>query len=77
MCRSIKRLRQPGSKAPREDVRAAALQFVRKVSGMRRPSEANEAAFAAAIDSIAAATGQLLADLPPLRPRPDKPPPGE
>lgn len=73
MCRSIKRLRQPQGEASAEEVRAAALQFVRKVSGMHKPSGANQAAFAAAIDAISAATGQLLADLPPLRARPDEP----
>lgn len=76
MCRSIKRLRQPQGEASVEEVRAAALQFVRKVSGMHKPSGANQAAFAAAIDAISAATGQLLADLPPLRARPDEPPRG-
>jgi len=77
MCRSIKRLRQPQGEASAEQVRAAALQFVRKVSGMRKPSGANQTAFAAAVDAISAATGQLLADLPPLRVRPDESPRGE
>jgi hypothetical protein len=71
MCRSIKRLRQPQGEVSAEEVRAAALQFVRKVSGMHKPSGAKEAAFAAAIEAISAATGRLLADLPPLRARPD------
>jgi hypothetical protein len=60
MCRSIKTLR--GSKGPvtDEDVRAAALQYVRKLSGYRRPSRANEAVFDAAVDEIAVATQRLL-----------------
>ncbi|MCB0128802.1 MAG: DUF2277 domain-containing protein, partial [Caldilineaceae bacterium] len=46
-----------------DEIRAAALQFVRKVSGMSKPSQANEAAFAQAIDEIAAATAKLFAAL--------------
>jgi hypothetical protein len=46
-----------------EDVRLAALQFVRKVSGYRTPSRANAAAFEAAVEEIAASTGRLLARL--------------
>jgi len=61
MCRSIKTLR--GTEPTAEEVRAAALQFVRKVSGYRAPSRANEAAFTAAVDEIEAAAGKLLADL--------------
>ncbi len=63
MCRSIKTLRRPYAEATDDDVRAAALQFVRKVSGYRVPSRANELAFDSAVDEIAAASGKLLASL--------------
>jgi hypothetical protein len=63
MCRSIKQLRQAGQPATDEEVRAAALQFVRKVSGYRRPSRANQAAFDRAVAEIAASTEKLLASL--------------
>ena len=63
MCRSIKTLR--GNEPTPEEVRAAALQFVRKVSGYRAPSRANEAVFTAAVDEIEAAAGKLLANLAP------------
>ena len=66
MCRSIKTLRpvQP-EQTPASDaeIEAAALQFVRKVSGYRRPSVANAAAFGAAVTEVAAATSCLLANL--------------
>ncbi len=60
MCRSIKTLRSLDIPAPDEEVRAAALQYVRKVSGYRRPSPANEAAFQAAVEEVAAASQRLL-----------------
>jgi hypothetical protein len=60
MCRSIKTLRVLDQPASEDDVRAAALQYVRKVSGYRRPSPANEAAFNAAVDEVAAASRRLL-----------------
>ena len=63
MCRSIKTLRPPYGEATDEDVRAAALQFVRKVSGYRSPSKANAEAFDAAVDEIAASSARLLASL--------------
>ncbi len=63
MCRSIKQLRQPDSVPTDEDIQAAALQFVRKVSGYRRPSRANEAAFNQAVAEVAAATRDLLKQL--------------
>ncbi len=63
MCRSIKRLRQPDSLATDEDVQAAALQFVRKVSGYRAPSRKNEAAFNRAVQEVAEATRRLLEEL--------------
>ena len=67
MCRSIKRLREPSGPAAEDDVRAAARQFVKKVSGFQRPSAGNSAAFEAAIDEVAEATQRLLASLPPLK----------
>lgn len=60
MCRSIKTLRVLDVPADDDDVRAAALQFVRKVSGYRKPSPANEDAFNAAVDEIAHASRHLL-----------------
>ncbi|MCW1969511.1 MAG: DUF2277 domain-containing protein [Anaerolineae bacterium] len=65
MCRSIKQLRQPETPATEAEVRAAALQFVRKVSGYRAPSRNNRAAFENAVDEISAATQRLLAQLQP------------
>ncbi len=63
MCRSIKRLRNPGQPPSDAEVRAAALQFVRKVSGYRKPSKVNEAAFEQAVDEVAKATRVLLSEL--------------
>lgn len=60
MCRSIKTLRQLDHPADDAEVRAAALQFVRKVSGYRQPSSANRVAFDAAVDEIAATSQRLL-----------------
>ena len=65
MCRSIKTLRRRDETATDEEVRAAALQFVRKVSGYRVPSRANEAVFEAAVDEIATASEKLLGSLRP------------
>ena len=63
MCRSIKQLRQPDRSPTPEEIHAAALQFVRKVSGYRQPSRVNEAAFQQAVQDIAAVTRQLLDEL--------------
>jgi hypothetical protein len=60
MCRSIKTLRDGAIPAGADEIRAAALQYVRKVSGYRTPSTANAAAFAAAVDEVAAASARLL-----------------
>jgi len=60
MCRSIKTLRVLDQPATEDEVHAAALQFVRKVSGYRRPAPANQAAFDAAVEEIAAASQRLL-----------------
>jgi len=63
MCRSIKTLRNAEIPATEEEIRAAALQFVRKVSGYRKPSKVNEAAFDRAIYEISEATQKLLDSL--------------
>lgn len=60
MCRNIQQLRGAEPPATAEEVRDAALQYVRKVSGYRVPSQRNAAAFNAAVDDIAAATARLL-----------------
>lgn len=60
MCRSIVRLRDRDEMASDEAVRAAALQFVRKISGYRAPSVRNQAAFEAAVDEISEASHRLL-----------------
>lgn len=63
MCRSIKQLRNWETPATDEEIRAAALQFVRKVSGYRKPSKINEEAFRRAVEQIAEATQKLLNEL--------------
>jgi hypothetical protein len=63
MCRNIKPLFNFAPPATEDEVRAAALQFVRKVSGFNKPSKANEAAFEAAVDEITAVCRDLLATL--------------
>ena len=60
MCRSIQTLRRADASATDEEIRAAALQFVRKVSGYRQPSRANAAAFEQAVDEIAEASRRML-----------------
>ncbi len=60
MCRSIKTLRTGPIPASDEEITAAALQYVRKVSGYRKPSAANEEAFQDAVEAVAAASKQLL-----------------
>ncbi|MEW5828609.1 MAG: DUF2277 domain-containing protein [Chloroflexota bacterium] len=60
MCRSIKPLRLPEREATEQEIQEAALQYVRKVSGYRKPSRANQAAFDAAIEEIASSTQKLL-----------------
>lgn len=60
MCRSIKTLANYEPPASDEEVRAAALQFVRKLSGAHRPSRANEAAFEQAVEEVTAAASRLL-----------------
>ena len=63
MCRNIKTLHNFDPPATSEEVRAAALQYVRKVSGSTKPSKANEAVFMRAVDDIAHLTAHLLEDL--------------
>lgn len=63
MCRNIRLLFNFEPPTTEDEVRAASLQFVRKVSGFAKPSKANEAAFATAVDEVAAATQRLLAAL--------------
>jgi hypothetical protein len=63
MCRSIQTLYNVRPEASREEARAAALQYVRKISGYRKPSAANEAAFERAVDEIAAITWRLIGEL--------------
>ncbi len=63
MCRSIKPLRMPDRRATDEEIAEAALQYVRKVSGYRKPSQANQAAFDAAVSEVAAATSKMLQNL--------------
>ena len=63
MCRNIKTLHNFEPPATDDEIRAAALQYVRKVSGSAKPSKANEAAFGRAVDEIAHVTRHLLAEL--------------
>lgn len=63
MCRSIKQLRRPDPAATREEISAAALQFVRKVSGYHKPSKSNEAVFEQAVGEVTASIERLLANL--------------
>jgi len=63
MCRNIKPLFNFDPPVTDEEIRAASLQFVRKISGFNKPSKANEIAFLAAIEEVAAASARLLASL--------------
>jgi hypothetical protein len=63
MCRNIRPLFNFAPPATEDEIRAASLQFVRKISGFSKPSRANEAAFAAAVDDIAGVAARLLASL--------------
>jgi hypothetical protein len=60
MCRSIKTLRRPDNAASPEEIEAAALQFVRKVSGFHRPSQKNEEAFTTAVREISESARRML-----------------
>jgi hypothetical protein len=63
MCRNIRPLRNLEPPATEEEIRAAAIQYARKISGFAKPSKANEAAFDQAVNEIAAASARLLAAL--------------
>ena len=63
MCRNIRKLRQPERPPTEKELEDAALQFVRKVSGYRKPSKANEAAFNDAVSEVAMATRRLFDNL--------------
>jgi len=64
MCRNIKPLRLPDRKATKQEIEEAALQYVRKVSGYRKPSRLNQEAFDAAVAEVSLATEKLLNQLP-------------
>ena len=72
MCRNIKVLYNFQPPTTDDEVDAAALQYVRKVSGMTKPSQANEAAFARAVDAVAEVTRQLLGELVTTAPPKDR-----
>ena len=63
MCRNIQTLFNVEPPVTEEEIHAASLQFVRKISGFNKPSKANEAAFYAAVDEIARSSGRLLGSL--------------
>jgi hypothetical protein len=75
MCRNITELRGLEPPATEEEIEAAARQYIRKVSGVRKPSAANEARFEEAVADVAAITAGLLADLPARRQPPKTLPP--
>lgn len=72
MCRNIKTLFNFEPPATNDEIRAAALQFVRKLSGFNKPSHANEAAFNRAVDEVAAAARELIASLSTTAPPRDR-----
>jgi hypothetical protein len=72
MCRNIHTLFNFEPPATEDEVRDAALQYVRKISGFTKPSRANEAAFARAVDEVAAASSRLLAELTTTAPPKDR-----
>lgn len=72
MCRSIKPLFNFEPPVTEDEIRAASLQFVRKISGFSKPSKANEAAFLAAVDQVAAAANTLLTTLETTAPSKDR-----
>ncbi|WP_119066304.1 DUF2277 domain-containing protein [Aggregatilinea lenta] len=72
MCRNIKPLYNFDPPVTENEIRAAALQYVRKVSGFNKPSNANQAAFMAAVEEITAATSKLLDALETTAPRKDR-----
>ena len=72
MCRSIKPLHNYEPAATADDVQAASLQYVRKISGMTRPTRGNEDAFARAVEAVTAASQQLLRELVSTSPPKDR-----
>jgi hypothetical protein len=72
MCRNIRTLYNFDPPATEEEIRAAALQYVRKISGFNKPSRANEEAFARAVDAVAHASFHLLSDLQTTAPAKDR-----
>lgn len=72
MCRNIRTLHNFSPPASEDEVRAAALQYVRKISGTTRPSQANAEAFQRAVDTVAAATSTLLEELVTAAPPKDR-----
>jgi len=72
MCRNIRTLHNFAPPASEEEISAAALQYVRKVSGSTKPSQANEAAFDRAVEAVAAATRELLDSLVTTAPPKDR-----
>lgn len=72
MCRNIRLLFNFAPPVTDEEIRAAALQYVRKVSGFAKPSQANEAAFAQAVDDVAQATARLMSALKTTAPPRDR-----
>jgi len=72
MCRNIKLLFNFEPPVNEGEIRAASLQYVRKISGFQKPSQANEAAFQRAVDEVAAASARLLTSLETNAPRRDR-----
>ena len=72
MCRNIRPLHNFAPPATEEEVRAAALQYVRKISGFTKPSRANEEAFERAVEAVAAASAELLGQLSTSAPPKDR-----
>lgn len=68
MCRSIKVLRKPDQPVTSDEITAAALQFVRKISGFQKPSKANQIAFEQAVAEIAESSGRLLQSITRIKP---------
>jgi hypothetical protein len=72
MCRNIRTLHNFEPSASHDEIHASALQYVRKISGFTKPSKANEAAFAAAVDAVTAASVELLGRLTTAAPPKDR-----
>jgi hypothetical protein len=72
MCRNIRTLHNFEPPATEDEVRAAALQYVRKISGFTKPSKANEASFERAVEAVAAVSAELLSELSTTAPPKDR-----